>query len=143
MAHLSSNDKGIETVWVNAAAARMRAIFCNAFEVVVQYELIMKPPNIKMKVSHIGGTRPVHMKSKILSLHFAIANDSGHVKSLAETIIGIVRMGMAPSLADLRRQYPLRLLAVAAMLTLLTGIILLNSLFNVHIASEINRNEIN
>ncbi|PPD91931.1 hypothetical protein GOBAR_DD11121 [Gossypium barbadense] len=59
-------------------------------------------------VSHIGGTPPVHMKSKILSPHFATANDSGrHVKSLAETTIGIVGMGMAPSLADLRRRYPL------------------------------------
>ncbi|PPD91930.1 hypothetical protein GOBAR_DD11120 [Gossypium barbadense] len=88
MVHLSSNGKGIERVWVNAAAARRRPTFCNAFEVVVQYGLIKKAPKIQ-------------------------------VKSLAETIIGVVEMLMA----DLRCRYRQRLLAVAAMVALLAGII--------------------
>ncbi|PPS09339.1 hypothetical protein GOBAR_AA11322 [Gossypium barbadense] len=121
MAHLSSNDKGIERVWVNAAAARRRASFCNAFEVVVQYGLIKKAPNIKLKVSHIGGIHPVHMKSKMLLLYFAIVDGSGvQVKGVAERTIEVAGMMM---MADVRCRYRLRLLAVAEMVALLAGII--------------------
>ncbi|PPD78703.1 hypothetical protein GOBAR_DD24356 [Gossypium barbadense] len=117
MAHLSSNDKGIERVWVNAAAARRRASFCNAFEVVVQYGLIKKAPNIKMKVR----IHPVHMKSKMLLLYFAIVDGSGvQVKGVAERAIEVAGMMM---MADVRCRYWLRLLAVAEMVALLAGII--------------------
>ncbi|PPR80544.1 hypothetical protein GOBAR_AA40167 [Gossypium barbadense] len=103
MVHLSSNDKGIERVWANAAAERSRETFCNAFEVVVQYGLIKKAPIIKMKIR----IHPVHMKSKMLSLYFAIVDGSGvQVKAVAERAIGVVGMimplALASSLPDLR-----------------------------------------
>ncbi|KAK8596183.1 hypothetical protein V6N13_000829 [Hibiscus sabdariffa] len=93
MAHLISVENGIERAWQNAVAAKRRAAFCNACEIIVHFGWIKKASKLKMKTSNtrnesktgakgaddradqgsrIGGIHRVHMKSKIPQLHFAL-----------------------------------------------------------------------